>query len=271
MNAFHLRDAMYLNKTLSIAGLSFSLVGFANADVESSISAGYNSDYIYRGVNLGADQVSLAIDASGSVAGLDWNVGLFQGSSDIEESSIGIGALLWPGGLDETRITAGVSRGLAEGVDLNVGIINTSYNGILGGTADRLEIYTGLSATIACIDLSATAFFNTTDEYTGDLYYEISASYSVDVADNVSATLGVTYGNWDEDPLGNLEVGPNFETVRELGLGWEDVDFLSLSGALNISLDDNLSASVGVTHVITDAPGLTEDETVIGASLSFGF
>lgn len=241
---------MRLNNTLSVAGLSIAIIGFANAEIESVISAGYNSDYIYRGVNLGADQVSFGLNASGSAAGLDWNVGLFQGSSEADLTAIGGGA----SSLDETRISAGISRGIAEGVDLHVGVINTSYNGALAGTGDRFEIYTGLSTTIACIDLSATAFFNTTDAWTGDVYYEISASYSVDVADNVSATLGATYGNWDEDPL---------------ALDLDDVDFLSLSAALNISLDDNISASVGVTHVITDT-AITEDETVIGASLSFG-
>lgn len=248
MNAFHLHDAMNLNKTLSIAGLSFSLVGFASADIESSISAGYNSDYIYRGVNLGEDQFSLSLDASGAAAGFDWNVGLFHGSSEADLTALGLGVA----SLDETRITAGLSRGLAEGIDLNVGVINTSYNLL---AADRLEIYTGLSGSIACIDVSATAFFNTTDAYTGDVYYELSASYSVEVADNVSAKLGASYGNWDEDPFGQAI---------------EDVDFVSLSAALNISLDDNTSASVGVTHVITDT-ALTEDETVIGASLSLGF
>lgn len=248
MNAFHFAIDMSLNKTLSLAGLSLVFAGFASAEVESSISAGYNSDYVYRGVNFGADQVSLSLDASGAAAGFDWNVGLFHGSSEADLTALGLGAA----SLDETRITAGLSRGLAEGIDLDVGVINTSYNLL---ASDRLEIYAGLSGTIACIDVSATAFFNTTDAYTGDVYYEISASYSVDVADNVSATLGATYGNWDEDPFGGA---------------LEDVDFVSLSATLNISLDDNTSASVGVTHVITDT-ALTEDETVIGASLSFGF
>ena len=234
---------MRLNNTLSVAGLSIAIIGFANAEIESVISAGYNSDYVYRGVNLGEDQVSLSLDASGSAAGLDWNVGLFHGTSQ--------------GGLvsqDETRISAGITKAVQESVDFNAGLISTSYVGGPFANGDRLEVYTGLSTTIACIDLSATAFFNTTDAYTGDVYYEISASYSVDVADNVSATLGATYGNWDEDPV---------------ALGLDDVDFLSLSAALNISLDDNISASVGVTHVITDT-AITEDETVIGASLSFG-
>ena len=57
MNAFHFALDMSLNKTLSLAGLSLVFAGFASAEVESSISAGYNSDYVYRGVNLGADQL----------------------------------------------------------------------------------------------------------------------------------------------------------------------------------------------------------------------
>ena len=72
-------------------------------------------------------------------------------------------------GLDETRISAGLSKGLGGNIDLNVGVISTSYD-IVGSLADRLEIYTGLSGSIACVDVSATAFFNTTDNWTGDTY-----------------------------------------------------------------------------------------------------
>ncbi len=261
MKFVHTALDMSLNKTLSIAGLSFSLVGFASADVESSISAGYSSEYVYRGLNLGDDQVSLNLGVSGTAAGLDWNVGLFHGSSNLDLGSTlggitaGVLGLAPDGvvGVDETRISAGLTKGLGGNIDLNVGVISTSYD-IVGSLADRLEIYTGLSGSIACIDVSATAFFNTTDNWTGDTYYEVAASYSVDVVDNASATIGATYGNWNKDPF----VG-----------ALEDVDFVSLSATLNISLADNANASVGVTHVITDTPA-TEDETVIGASLSFG-
>ncbi|MDB4792927.1 hypothetical protein OAG91_01730 [bacterium] len=262
MKFVHTALDMSLNKTLSIAGLSFSLVGFASADVESSISAGYSSEYIYRGLNFGDDQVSLNLGVSGTAAGLDWNVGLFHGSSNLDTGStvgviaaglLGLSPQVLVAGVDETRISAGLTKGLGENIDLNVGVINTSYD-IVGSLADRLEIYTGLSGSIACIDVSATAFFNTTDNWTGDTYYEVAASYSVDVVDNASATIGATYGNWNKDPFVGL---------------LEDVDFVSLSATLNISLADNANASVGVTHVITDTPA-TEDETVISASLSFG-
>jgi hypothetical protein len=233
---------MRLN-TLSIAGLSLAILGSANADVESSISVGYNSDYVYRGLNLGEDQVSFNLGASGAAAGLDWNVGLFQGTSQFDGGS-----------LDETRIHAGISKSLSDLIDVNVGAISTSYN-TLGTGGDRLEIYVGAGTNIGGIDLSATAFFNTQDEWSGDVYYELGASYSVDLAEGISGTVGVTYGNWDEDPF---------------FIGLEDVDFVSFSGTLNFSLSDNIGASVGVSHVVSDTAA-TEDETVVGTSLSIGF
>jgi hypothetical protein len=189
------------------------LVGFASAEIESSISAGYNSQYVYRGVDLGDDQAHLSLAASGNAGDLDWNIGLFHGSSE------GADILGVAGSLDETRIHGGVSKGLSG------------------------------------IDLSATAFFNESDNYTGDTYYEISASKSVDVAENVTGTLAVTYGNWNKDPL---------------GAGVSDVDFVSVSGTLNIDLGENVGASVGVTHISSDT-AITEDETVVGTSLTLGF
>ena len=113
----------------------------------------------------------------------------------------------------------------------------------------------GAATSLSGIDLSATAFFNESDNYTGDTYYEISASKSVDVAENVTGTLAVTYGNWNKDPLGG--------TVS-------DVDFVSVSGTLNIDLGENVGASVGVTHISSDT-AITEDETVVGTSLTLGF
>ena len=123
-------------------------------------------------------------------------------------------------------------------------------------SADRLEVYVGASTSLSGIDLSATAFFNESDNYTGDTYYEVTASKSVDVAENVSGTLAITYGNWNKDPLSQ---------------GLEDVDFLSFAGTLNIDLGDSVSASVGVTHITADTTALTEDETVVGTSLTLGF
>ena len=248
MNLSHTVRVMSFKRTLSIVGLSSSLVGFASAEIESSISAGYNSQYVYRGVDLGDDQATLDINASGSAGDLGWSIGLFHGSSE-DATSLGGAAAA---SLDETRIHAGVSTGLSDCLTVKAGIINTSYNLL---PSDRLEVYIGAATEVSGIDVSATAFFNESDNYTGDTYYELGASKDFDVAENVTGTLAVTYGNWDEDPL---------------GAGVSDVDFLSVSGTLNIDLGDSVSATIGITHSSSDT-ALTDDETVVGTSLTFGF
>jgi len=229
---------MDLKKTLLLVGLSS---GLAHADIESALTASYSSEYIYRGAYLGDDRVSLNLTASGEAAGLTWNAGLLHGSSDVAGAAI-----------DETRMLLGVSKSLSDSLSVNVGMMNTSF----GLGADLREVYVGASTALAGIDLSATVFFNTNDAVATDQYYEISASYHHCMGDGLGATLAVTYGNWDEDPLGaNLE----------------DVEALAISLTLTKDLGDSLEGSLSVSHQIADETALTDDETVVGASVTFSF
>ena len=134
MNLSNTVRVMSFKRTLSIVGLSSSLVGFASAEIESSISAGYNSQYVYRGVDFGDDQSTLSLGASGNAGYLDWSIGLFHGSSE-DATNLGGAA---GASLDETRIHAGVSTGLSDCLSVSAGIINTSYNLL---PSDRLEVY----------------------------------------------------------------------------------------------------------------------------------
>jgi len=256
---------MDLKKTLLLVGLSS---GLAHADVESSLSASYNSEYIYRGVNLGDSPLSLNLTASGEAAGLNWHAGLFHASTEdggLLETLTGVDGL----DIREMRMSLGVSKALSDSLTVSAGVINTSYDTGVAVTgqglgqaftvdpfgSDRREVYVGVSTALGGIDLSGTVYWNTTDEYPGDHYYEISASYHHCMGDGLGATLAVTYGNWDEDPLG-------FQV--------EDVDFVTISATLDKDLGGGLSGSLGVTHQIADAV-LTDDETVVGASLTFNF
>lgn len=228
---------MDLKKTLLLVGLSS---GLAHADIESALTASYGSEYIYRGANLGDDHVGLNLTASGEAAGLTWNAGLFHGSSDVAGAP-----------LTETRMMLGVSKSLSDSVSVNVGMMNTSLFG-----ADLREVYVGVSTALGGIDLSGTVFFNQNDLIATDSYYEISASYHHCMGDGLGATLAVTYGNWDEDPV---------------GLNLEDVDALTISVTLTKELGDGLEGSLGVSHQIADETALTDDETVVGASVTFSF
>ena len=248
---------MDLKKTLLLVGLSSGLAhADAHAAVESALTASYDSEYIYRGVNFGDNPLSLNLTASGEAAGLDWHAGLFHASAEdggLLEALTGVPGL----SLRETRMSLGVSKALSDSFSVSAGVINTSYDvtgvGILAG--DRREVYAGVSTALGGIDLSGTVYWNTTDAYTGDTYYELSASYHHCMGDGLGATLAVSYGNWDEDPLGG---------------GVDDVDFVTISATLNRDFGGGLSGSLGISHQIADTL-LTEDETVVGASVTFSF
>ena len=233
---------MDLKKTLLLVGLSS---GLANADIESTLTASYGSEYIYRGANLGDNHVGLNLTASGEAAGLTWNAGLFHGASETGGANGGAT-------IEETRLLLGVSTELTDSVSVNAGMMNTN----LGLGADLREVYVGASTQLAGVNLSATFFFNTNDAVDTDEYYEISASYHHCMGDGLGATLAVTYGNWDQDPL---------------GLNLEDVDATTISLTLTKELGDSVEGSLGVSHQMADETAITDDETVVGASLTFSF
>ena len=56
-----------------------------------------------------------------------------------------------------------------------------------------------------------------------------------------------------------------------VGLNLEDVDALTISVTLTKELGDGLEGSLGVSHQIADETALTDDETVVGASVTFSF
>ena len=251
---------MDLKKTLLLVGLSS---GLAHADVESALTASYSSEYIYRGVNLGDNAVSLNLTASGEAAGLDWNAGLFHASTEdggLLEFATGVPGLT----IEETRLVLGVSKSLSDSLSVSAGMISTDYD--LFPNA-RSEIYIGASTQLAGIDLSGTVFFNQSDAWSGDAYYELSASYHHCMGDGLGATLAVTYGNWDEDPFTGLLNALNGDNDAPL----EDVDFVTISATLDKDFGGGLSGSLGVTHQIADETALTDDETTVGASVTFSF
>ena len=233
---------MDLKKTLLLVGLSSGLAhADAHAGVESALTASYGSEYIYRGANAGDNHAALNITASGEAAGLTWNAGLLHGTTETT---------------NETRMMLGVSKELSDSVSLNVGVMNTDLS-VFREDADLREIYVGVSAALGGIDLSATMFYNTNDALNTDEYYEISASYHHCMGDGLGATLAVTYGNWDEDPINAVAL--------------EDVDALTISVTLTKELGDGVEGSFSVSHQIADETSITDDETVVGASVTFSF
>ena len=102
-------------RILALTGLSLSLLGTANADIETSIGAGYASDYVFRGNNNGADLFDATIGVSGSGNTFDWAASLWLASYD---------------GGNELDISVSASKSLSANLDLTMGVTNYSYFGL---------------------------------------------------------------------------------------------------------------------------------------------
>ena len=228
---------MKLTRILALTGLSLSLLGTANADIETSISAGYTSDYVFRGTNNGADLFDATIDVSGSgslgsLGDIDWGAGLWLA---------GFG-----GGANEMDIYFSASKSLSDNLDLTVGVTNYSYYGGDDDTSD-LEPYIGLGTSLGGISLGLTANFDESDTQAHDIYWELTAGYEMELSSLGTLGLSGVIGHFDDEGVG---------TYYGIGAG------------LSIAVSDSITVTPHITHTVDGATG---DETFGGVSVGFGF
>ena len=232
-----------------------SLLGTANADIETSIGAGYASDYVFRGSNYGDDLVeaTIGVSGSGSLGGLgdlDFAASLWLGTaSDI--GGIGVSG-------NEMDISLSASKALSENLSLEVGVTNYSYYGDVATLlavaevplTDDLEPYVSVGTSLGGISLGAGAYFNEGGGNPHDIYWEITAGYEMELSGLGTLGLSGLIGHFDEDVNG-------IDT------------YYSLSAGLSIAASDSITVTPHITHVIDGAGG--DDETFAGVSVSFGF
>ena len=234
-------------RILAIAGLSTALLGTANADIETSISAGYTSEYNFRGVDNGDDLFDATIDVSGSgslggLGDIDWGAGLWLA---------GFG-----GGANEMDIYMSASKSLSDNLDLTVGVTNYSYYGGAAATPDPddLEPYIGLGTCLGGITLGLTANFDESDTQDHDIYWELTAGYEMELSSLGTLGLSGVIGHFDDVAAG------------------EEDTYYGISASLSIAVSDSITVTPHITHLIDtkDADG-DDDETFAGVSVGFAF
>ncbi len=225
-------------RVLVLAGLSTSLLGNAVAEIESDFSAGYTSDYIFRGGDVGTNLFDVTLEFSGSgnlsaLGDLDWSAGIWYASY----SATGGGSN------NELDLYGEVSKSLSDQFDLAVGITNYSYFGN-DGSDDDIEPYVSLSTAMGEISLGVTAFY---DEGDGDWYTEASAAYERELSDSVTLGLAAIVG-WVES---------------------DDSDgFIGGAASLSYAVSDDITVTPHVTATFSDNLG---DNIFGGVSVGFGF
>ena len=231
---------MKLTRILALTGLSLSLLGTANADIETSISAGYTSDYVFRGTNNGADLFDATIDVSGSgslggLGDIDWGAGLWLAAFGDNDN--------------EMDIYMSASKSLSDNLDLTVGVTNYSYYGGAAATPDPddLEPYIGLGTSLGGISLGLGAYFDQSETLDHDIYWELTAGYESELSGLGTLGLSGVIGHFDDEGVG---------TYYGIGAG------------LSIAVSDSITVTPHITHTVDGATG---DETFGGVSVGFGF
>ena len=239
-----------MKKTSTILTITSGLFfGQAQAEIESEFHVGYNSEYIYRGFELGKDAYEYGLDFAGSSdCGLDWSAGIWSISPD-------------GGADDELDIYASVSKDLGIG---SVAAGFTVYTYDEPATADDAEVYLGFSTQKAGLDLGLTVFFGTDGALQDAVLLEGSIGYSFELSSKTTANIGIVYGY----------------LLDEGGFADDGGLYASASISLDYAVSDNITLSPYVSYSdgdedIIEAPGSTStaaDGVLFGgASVSISF
>jgi len=211
----------------------------AGGDLGAEVSVGYDTDYIFRGANLGQDLLWSDVNVSTSLSdGLGLNIGAWYANPT-------------DAGDDELDIYAGVSTDLG-GMSLDLGTTYYYYPGATG--SNTLEFGAALGTSVGAFDVSLGVYHDIDTENT---YVELGAGTSFDLTDNISLDLGAAIGNNQDEVIGGQADGLTAVTIT-IGapIGLTDNASLTPYLGINAGLDDNQDAG---------------DEIFSGISLSVGF
>ncbi len=242
-----------MKKTSTILAIGSGLLfSHAQAEIESEFHVGYNSQYFFRGVDLGDDAYEYGLQVSGSCdCGLDWSAGIWSISPDNGPSTTGV--------VDELDIFASVSKDFG-GVTVATGFTAYTYD---GSAPDDAEVFLGLSGEQFGLSYGLTAFFGTDGVLEEQILLEGSLGYSFDINDKVSASVGTTFGYIADEG-------------EALYASEDGKAYFIATFSLDIALSEEITLSPYVSYV--DSYGQTinagtnyADGVIGGAKLSFSF
>jgi len=237
-----------MKKTSTILAITSGLFfGQAQAEIESEFHVGYNSEYIYRGVELGDDAYEYGLDFAGSSdCGLDWSAGIWSISPDGED-----------GNVDELDIYASVSKDLGIG-SVAAGFTVYTYD---GGGNDDAEVYLGFSTQQAGVDLGLTVFFGTDGIVQDAVLLEGTIGYSFEVSSKTTANIGITYGYMLDEGVG-LYASDDGEVYASASISLDYAVSDSITFSPYVSYNEGEDSRIGAAAA---------DGVIGGASVSFSF
>jgi hypothetical protein len=243
---------LVMKKTSTILAIGSGLLfSQAQAEIESGFHVGYNSQYIFRGLDLGDDAYEYGLDLAGSCdCGLDWSAGLWSISPDNSD-----------GNIDELDIYAAVSKDFG-GAAVAVGFTAYTYD---TSAPDDAEVFLSISSEFSGgFEGGVTAYFGTDGIFQQQILLEGSLGYTHEISDTITASVGLTYGYIADDGLGGYATS-------------DGKAYFIASLGLDVALSDQITFSPYVSYVDAYAKNLAatsagvEDGAVAGAMISFSF
>ena len=230
-------------KTAKIIGCTAVLAFFsalsadkvAAEDIGAEVCVGYDTDYMFRGVNLGQDLLWSDVNVSTSLSdGLDLGVGAWY--ANVADDA----------GNDELDIYAGLSTSMGD-MSVDLGATYYYYPDPTAGEG-TLEFGIGLGTSAGPIDLSLGLYYDIDLEAA---YYEVGAATSFDLTDTMAVDVGGAIGNADGDTLTALT--------------------FTIGVPITLSDSASLSPYVGVNIPLDDYEDEFGDDIYSGLSLTVGF
>jgi len=178
----------------ALAAASALVAGNASAEVEYEIHAGYTSEYIFRGLNLGTDLAEVGVDMATEYNGFGLSAGVWYASFH----NGGAGANT----LTETDVYGEVSKDLGFATAA-IGYIYY-FNFGAGSFGDAGETYFSLAQTYFGVDFALTYFWDVSGA-DNDGYTELAASKGFELSPCVTLNTGATLGYlWEQGEFAHL-------------------------------------------------------------------
>ena len=211
-----------------------------SADLGATLSVGYDSHYIFRGVNYGENQVTSQIDYQ--LANLPIAIGAWYGNPTS-------GSAVNPGHGDELDLYATISQSFGS-IDAWLGY--TAYLYPEGGSSTN-EVGTGFGTAVGPFDVALGAYY---DFDIDGWYLDLTVGHSLELTDMISLNLaaGVSYS------IDYRVNGSDFNSVL-------------LVASLPIALTDRatLTPYIAGTFALDAIDAWQDDEVFGGVSLAVNF
>jgi hypothetical protein len=231
----------------AMAAASALVAGTASAEVEYEIHAGYTSEYIFRGIDLGDNLAEVGIDAATEYNGVGLSAGIWAGAFQANGTGNQVDHEV------DMYGEASYDFGFLTGA---IGYIYYWNMGRLG--ADNQEVYFSVARDFGWAATSLTYYWDVDSTNGGDTegYTELALSRGWELNQCVTLNVGTN--------VGYLVEGGDFTAwTTKLSVDWGFVDRAKLSPFVAFSLALGESAN--------SAWATTDNEFVGGCMLSVGF